>query len=127
MYMSNVVFVQVKCCLCTSQMLYLYKSIIVFVQVKCRLCTSQMSSLNKSNVVFVQVRCRLCTSQMSSLCKIKRLTFLPSYFVSMDVFVLASPMPVLLRLRGMFADKKNGSIKTKQKQITKTRYSKEYG
>ena len=40
LYKSNVFFVQVKCCLCTSQILSLYKS---------------MLSLYKSNFVFVQV------------------------------------------------------------------------
>ena len=46
----NVVFVLVKCCLCTSQMLSLYN--VVQLQVKCNFCTSQMPSLNKSIVVF---------------------------------------------------------------------------
>ena len=45
----------------------LYKSNVVFIQVKGPLYTSQMSSLYKSNVVFIQVKGRLCSSQMLSL------------------------------------------------------------
>ena len=69
-YKSNVLFVQVKCPLCTSQMSSLHKSNVIFVHVKCCFCTSRMLSLYKSNVAFVQVKCHLCTSQMASLYKI---------------------------------------------------------
>ena len=67
LYKSNVVFVQIKCCLCTNQILSLYKSNVVFVQIKCCLCTNQMLSLYKANVVFVNIKCFLCTKQMLSL------------------------------------------------------------
>ena len=68
-YKSNVVFIQVKGCLYTSQMSSLYKSNVVFVQVKCCLYTSERLSLYKSNVVFVQVKCCLYTSERSFLYK----------------------------------------------------------
>ena len=87
---SNVVFVQVKCCLCTCLMSFLYKSNVVFVQVKCCLCTSQTLSLNKSNFFFVQVKCLLCVSQMSSLYKIN-LSLIQEY--TYDLF---SPLSLYL-------------------------------
>ena len=53
-YKSNVVFLQVKCCLCTNQMLSLYKSNVFFVQSKCCLFTGPITTFTVTVVTGFQ-------------------------------------------------------------------------